>query len=251
MLYGDRSVMAHQQGTAQGHMARDLEYLQGLYPGQMKTLQEYVITACDRLDYESSPMYDEFPDRLMVHQVCDSVCRQIEEDEILREEELYGQERQDAGAAKPGFMVKDGYPVEAPSELLSKALDGSMAEAMAEFSSESSSEFSPEFLPEFSSEPQVGEMILPRAYETGELNGQELEWVRYQQMNNRPPKGPPPWGPPPGPPPWGPPPGPPPRPHPPWISPPPRRPGGWLNDVINVLLLNEMHRRRCRSGRCF
>ncbi|EFC98654.1 hypothetical protein CLOSTHATH_03157, partial [Hungatella hathewayi DSM 13479] len=33
---------------------------------------------------------------------------------------------------------------------------------------------------------------------------------------------------------------------------PPQNPGNnWLNDIVKILLLNEMHRRRCRSGICF
>ena len=74
-----------------------------------------------------------------------------------------------------------------------------------------------------------------------------------------PPWGPPgrrgPWGPPDSKGPWGPPgrrepPCCPPGQKGPWGPWGPRYNDGWLNGVINVLLLNEMHRRRCRSGHC-
>ncbi|WP_147335896.1 hypothetical protein, partial [Hungatella hathewayi] len=88
MLYGDRSAMENLPKMQREHMLQDLEYLQGMYPGHMKRIQEYVMAACDRLDYKNSPLYDEFPDRLMVNQVCDSVCRQILEDGVINGAEL-------------------------------------------------------------------------------------------------------------------------------------------------------------------
>lgn len=68
----------------------------------------------------------------------------------------------------------------------------------------------------------------------------------------RPPMGPPPMRPPMGPPPMGPPPmrppmGPPPM-RPPMGPPPPQNDG--LRNLIEVLLYNEMYRRRCRYKRC-
>ncbi|WP_055659029.1 hypothetical protein, partial [Hungatella hathewayi] len=88
MLYGDRSAMENLPKMQREHMLQDLEYLQGMYPRHMKRIQEYVMAACDRLDYKNSPLYDEFPDRLMVNQVCDSVCRQILEDGVINGAEL-------------------------------------------------------------------------------------------------------------------------------------------------------------------
>ena len=69
MLYGDRSAMENLPKMQREHMLQDLEYLQGMYPRHMKRIQEYVMAACDRLDYKNSPLYDEFPDRLMVNPV--------------------------------------------------------------------------------------------------------------------------------------------------------------------------------------
>ena len=53
---------------------QDIEYLKSMYPSGMKMLQSYVSEACDRLDYYNSPMYDEFPDNLVVNRICDSIC---------------------------------------------------------------------------------------------------------------------------------------------------------------------------------
>ncbi len=85
MLYGDRSA-AGRSLERRDSIVQDLEYLQGMYPGHMKQLQEYVVSACDHLDYKNSPMYDEYPDRMMINQICDSICDQIRKDGILMDE---------------------------------------------------------------------------------------------------------------------------------------------------------------------
>ena len=56
---------------------QDMEYLMSMYPAGMKKLQKYVSEACDRMEYKNSPMYDEFPDQIMVNRLCDSVCETI------------------------------------------------------------------------------------------------------------------------------------------------------------------------------
>ena len=53
---------------------QDIEYLKSMYPSGIKILQGYVSEACDRLDYKNSPMYDEYPDQLMVNRLCDTIC---------------------------------------------------------------------------------------------------------------------------------------------------------------------------------
>lgn len=88
MLYGDRSTVADPMQSQKNSVVRDLEYMQGMYPEHMKRLQQYVVMACDNLDYKNSPMYDEYPDRVMVNQVCDSVYRQIQQDGVTAEERI-------------------------------------------------------------------------------------------------------------------------------------------------------------------
>ncbi len=218
MLYGDRSA-ANNPKEKEDIIAADLEYLQGMYPGHIKRLQEYVISACDHLDYKDSPMYDEFPDRVLINQVCDSICRQIHEAGILTEETVTETDNMIQAAMERKPAPDDWELDETENDVLAQ---------------QQSSSWGPPG---------------PRPPHGG-----------------RPPRPPhggrPPWGPPPGPrpphggpPPWGPPHGPRP-PHggpPPWGPPPGHRPpqnDNWLSGVISVLLLNEMHRRRCRSGRC-
>ncbi|MTK05929.1 MAG: hypothetical protein F8N38_02420 [Hungatella sp.] len=195
MLYGDRSIRESSL-EPKDIIAKDLEYLQGMYPGHMKRLQEYVVSACDHLDYKDSPMYDEFPDRLLIHQVCDSICAKIREEGTITDELLMG--------------------------------NNDKTETAAQMQQE----------PDWENEE----------LEKAELNDRYSTW------------GPPGWGPPgPKPPGWRPPPGPRPPywgpgpgPKPPYwgANPGPPQGNGLLGDIVSVLLLNEMHRRRCNSGRC-
>ena len=190
----------------------EIEYFQSMYPQNIKMLQKYVIKECDRMDYKGSPIYDEYPDMQMIRQACGRICRSIPESEG----------------------------------------DGERTDDM-----------------------DVEQV------ETYEVRGRQPEvsqQLRWEFGPGRPPGPPPgpgrppgPWGPPPGPSrppgPWGPPPGPG-RPPGPWGPPPgPGRPpgppapppghhrpgsppGGWLQDIVQVLLTNEIQNRRCRSGRC-
>ncbi|MCD7994369.1 MAG: hypothetical protein LUK37_22330 [Clostridia bacterium] len=53
---------------------QDIEYLKSMYPSRIRILQGYVAEACDRLDYKNSPMYDEYPDHMMINRLCDTIC---------------------------------------------------------------------------------------------------------------------------------------------------------------------------------
>ena len=56
---------------------QDIEYLKSMYPSGIKILQGYVSEACDRLDYKNSPMYDEYPDHLMINRLCESIYNTV------------------------------------------------------------------------------------------------------------------------------------------------------------------------------
>ncbi|MCD7762971.1 MAG: hypothetical protein LUI14_07195 [Lachnospiraceae bacterium] len=46
---------------------RDFRMLQGMYPNEAKELLELVEEECDRLEYEGSPMFDEYPDYTTIY----------------------------------------------------------------------------------------------------------------------------------------------------------------------------------------
>lgn len=75
---------------------KDLDRMKELYPREAKEIQRYVEEECDRMEYEGSMMYDEYPDKTMLRKVCQNIMdrmmqeqeRQIESSECCAEEEL-------------------------------------------------------------------------------------------------------------------------------------------------------------------
>lgn len=230
MLYNDRN-MTGDSGVKKNFAVQDLEYLQALYPIHMKQLQEYAVIACDRLDYKNSPMYDEYPDRLLINQVCDSIFNQLYEDGIVSDDEIMGSKDQ-------------------------TALRNNQSEKMEWEEGE------------WTPQTEGADLLTQESRPWGSPPWQNSPWSPPYGQN--PPWGPPPWGtqqswgPPCGQnPPWGSswgptPPCRPPRENPPWGSqrgkkPPYRSPwdgANTLKDIIAVILLNEIYHRRCRNGIC-
>lgn len=60
---------------------RDYEYMKSLYPQTARRLLPYVEDECDRMMYDGSMMYDEYPDQLQLRLMCRRVYDQAEEDE--------------------------------------------------------------------------------------------------------------------------------------------------------------------------
>ncbi len=60
---------------------KDFEYMKSLYPDLPKRLLPYVEEECDRMEYENSMIYDEYPDRLQLGLMCGRACKNIEKNE--------------------------------------------------------------------------------------------------------------------------------------------------------------------------
>ncbi len=74
---------------------RDLEYLQQMYPIEAKRYQKVVASMLDKLDYEGSMIYDEYPDKWQMYRlsqnILDVIRRQEEEEkagEVVAQEKL-------------------------------------------------------------------------------------------------------------------------------------------------------------------
>lgn len=166
---------------------RDMERMKELYPQEAKRIQKLVEEECDKLEYEGSMMFDEYPDRVMLRVICDRI-----------------------------YQLASG-PLEQPEQEKPEPAVNQVKELSAE---------------------------------------QDVEELNFRWNPGPPPGGgwPPP--PPPGRPPGGgwPPPPPPPPGRPPgggWPPPPPPPPqNAGLGNLIEVLLYNEMYKRRCRHNRC-
>ncbi len=52
---------------------RDLEYLQQLYPEEVKRYQTRISQILDKMDYEGSMIYDEYPDKYQLYKLADNI----------------------------------------------------------------------------------------------------------------------------------------------------------------------------------
>lgn len=60
-------------------MLRDLEYLQEMYPAEAKKYQKVIADVLDRLDYEGSMIYDEYPDRWQIYHLTQIIADRVKE----------------------------------------------------------------------------------------------------------------------------------------------------------------------------
>ena len=59
----------------------DFEYMKSLYPDIPKRILPYIEEECDRMEYENSMLYDEYPDKLQLGLMCGRACKNIEKNE--------------------------------------------------------------------------------------------------------------------------------------------------------------------------
>lgn len=60
---------------------RDLEYLQQMYPAEAKKYQKVIAGILDKLDYEGSMIYDEYPDRWRLYKLSQDILQRIRSEE--------------------------------------------------------------------------------------------------------------------------------------------------------------------------
>lgn len=60
---------------------RDLEYLQQMYPSEAKKYQKVIASILDKLDYEGSLIYDEYPDRWQLYKLSMEILDRIKREE--------------------------------------------------------------------------------------------------------------------------------------------------------------------------
>lgn len=230
--------------TPQNEALRDIEYFRSMYPARVKSLQLIVEEVFNKMDYEASPIYDEYPDRILVERLFQKIKGQVLEEAP-------------APMADEQPQVQPQLRTQLQPE--AQAMEIEMVECQ-------------ERVPHMPYGPMyIVQSIAPSGagYKTWEM---EEEQVQTEQLDGArggnswgPPPPPRPWGPPPPPPhPWGPPPpphpwGPPPPPPRPWGPPPPPRPWGPpshpdgrgdLDDLLRLLLFGEMQKRRCNGRNC-
>lgn len=74
---------------------RDADYMKSLYPVTAKKLLPYVEEECDRMEYEGSMIFDEYPDRLQLYLMSGRIYDRVkaeEKKEMLQEVESVKEE---------------------------------------------------------------------------------------------------------------------------------------------------------------
>jgi hypothetical protein len=57
---------------------QDMEYMKSLYPNAVKRILPFVEDECERMEYEGSMIYDEYPDMLGIRLMCNRICERVE-----------------------------------------------------------------------------------------------------------------------------------------------------------------------------
>lgn len=58
-----------------------MEYMKSMYPMSAKKILPYVEDECDRMEYEGSMIYDEYPDRLLLYLMAGRIYDRMKEGE--------------------------------------------------------------------------------------------------------------------------------------------------------------------------
>lgn len=73
---------------------RDFEYMKSMYPETAKRLLPYVEEECDRMEYEGSVIYDEYPDRLQMQLMTNRIYDRAKNvDDINKEMDMEAQQQ--------------------------------------------------------------------------------------------------------------------------------------------------------------
>ena len=63
-----------------------------LYPREVKRILEMVEEECDKMEYEGSLMFDEYPDRMMLEQIADRIAEKMR---MVEEHNMEASQRRD------------------------------------------------------------------------------------------------------------------------------------------------------------
>ena len=61
----------------------DFEYLKSMYPDVPKRILPYVEEECDRMEYDGSMIFDEYPDKLQLRLMRGRICKNIRKNERM------------------------------------------------------------------------------------------------------------------------------------------------------------------------
>lgn len=80
---------------------RDRERLKEMYPKEAKCIQRVVEEECDKMEYDGSLMFDEYPDRVMVQKLCDDIYNKVYDNTTAEVETEQYKDRRPGGGFPP------------------------------------------------------------------------------------------------------------------------------------------------------
>lgn len=89
---------------------RDMERMKQLYPREVQGIREHVEEECDKMEYEGSMMFDEYPDKLMLKQMVERIYQRTAQPEEFEAEQYEAVETEELRMIGPGRPPGPGRP---------------------------------------------------------------------------------------------------------------------------------------------
>ncbi len=104
---------------------RDFEYMKSMYPETAKRLLPYVENECDRMAYEGSVVFDEYPDQLQMRMMCRRIYDKVKDMDGIEQEEMQmaTQERMGSSRRKKDDWLLDMIQLMVYQELFRRRCD--------------------------------------------------------------------------------------------------------------------------------
>lgn len=74
------------------HQYEDISYLKSIYPDSTKKIMDTIKATCDEYDYEGSCLYDQYPDRIWMEKISNSIYEQIKDDPVEAQDHRDGRD---------------------------------------------------------------------------------------------------------------------------------------------------------------
>jgi hypothetical protein len=97
---------------------RDLDRMKGMYPREVRRILECVEEECDKLEYEGSMMFDEYPDQLMMRRICQRIYRAVADNVDYEAEQYEAVETEELRLVEGGWQPQGpqpGFPGNGPA----------------------------------------------------------------------------------------------------------------------------------------
>ena len=103
----------------------DFEYMKSMYPDAAKQLLPYIEDECDRVAYEGSVMFDEYPDQLQMRMMCRRIYDRVKELDGIEPEgmQMEAQERMGSRRSRKEDWLGDMIQIMVYQELFRRRCD--------------------------------------------------------------------------------------------------------------------------------